>query len=174
MVCSIYEQSETLLIHFQDPFEVALAKYQNLFEKRLKECRKWVALTHHQKRIDVGVRNELMAYFGKRKYGERPSAKFLSKYACQALELSEHVFGTDLYWAKGVASMFGPYAPVFEKMIDNSMKDYGLAGPGYVGEEDLESWVGDSDKWQGSMIGEPSRKGKGKKKVPALVIDLED
>ena len=133
-----------------------MKRYQRLYEERLRQLRKWVVARYREKRFDYGVRKELLAYFGKAKYGERPSAKCLSKHACQALELSEHDFGTDLYWGKTVAWMFGPYAPMFQKMIENAMKDYGLAGPAYVGEEDLESWVGDSDRWERSEAGEKS------------------
>ena len=44
--------------------------------------------------------------------------------------------------------MFGPYAPYFEKLIDNAMKNYRLAGPGFVGEEEVSSpTVGDPKNW---------------------------
>jgi len=36
-------------------------------------------------------------------------------------------------------------------MIERAMgkEGYGLCGPGYVGEEDLESWAGDTEYWEG-------------------------
>jgi len=81
--------------------------YTNAYEHRLHELRKWVNQKHAEHRIDAGVARELNAYFGKRKFGARPSARVLSKYACQALELSEHDLGTDLAWAKGMTGLFG-------------------------------------------------------------------
>ena len=54
---------------------------------------------HH---FDNGVPFELLDYFSKSEFGDRLSARFLPKYACQALELSEHDLGTDLLWAKNV------------------------------------------------------------------------
>lgn len=133
-----------------------MAQYNNAYEKRLQSLRKWVNLKHAEHRIDFGVKKELNAYFGKRKFGERPSAKVLSKYACQALELSEHDLGTDLAWARGRTGMFGErWGRVFEKMIKGRMGEegYGVCGPGYVGEEDVESWAGDSEYWEGNQGG---------------------
>lgn len=140
------------LISFPDSFDAALERYHQAYEARLHELRKWVNLKHAEHRIDFGVTKELNAYFGKRKFGDRPSAKHLSKYACQALELSEHDLGTDLAWAKSKTWMLGErWGPVFREMIVRKMarEDYGVCGPGYVGEEDLESWAGDTEYWKG-------------------------
>lgn len=51
-------------------------------------------------------------------------------------------------WAKGKAWMFGDSGPYFEKIVESAMKDNEVCGPGYVGEEDLESWVGDPEMWE--------------------------
>ena len=130
------------------PFDNALERYHAAYEQRLHQCRKWVEARYAEHRFDSGVRKELLDYFGKRKFGDCPSAKCLSKHAGQALDLSEHDLGTDLMWAKGIAWMFGDSGPYFEKIVENAMKDYEVCGPGYVGEEDLESWVGDPESWE--------------------------
>lgn len=135
-----------------DSFDAALHKYTTAYETRLHALRKWVNLKHAEHRIDFGVKRELNAYFGKRKFGDRPSAKHLSKYACQALELSEHDLGTDLAWVRARTWIFGErWGEVFGKMIEGRMggEGYGVCGPGYVGEEDVESWAGGTEYWEG-------------------------
>lgn len=60
--------------------------------------------------------------------------------------------GTDLAWAKTQTWVFGErWGPVFEKMIAGGMgkSDYGVCGPGYVGEEDVESWACKTPYWEG-------------------------
>ena len=163
-----YRQPDLLLTPFQGLSDVSLVQYENLFEQRVEQFREWVTLKYLQKRISVGVRDELLAYSNERKFCERPSTESLSKYACEALKLSERDLGTDRYWAKRTASMYGPWG-----RFDKRPKGYGLAGPGYVG-EDSESSVADSEKWEGSMIGEPSPKGHGEKEVADLDIDMAE
>jgi len=158
-----------------------MTQYNNAYEHRLHSLRKWVNLKHAEQRIDHGVAKELNAYFGKRKFGERPSAKVMSKYACQALELSEHDLGTDLAWARGRTWMFGErWGSLLGEMIEGRMGEegYGVCGPGYVGEEDVESWAGDEEYWEGGRgveeIGRGDQQGDGGKRgVDGFEGDVE-
>ncbi|KAL6721920.1 hypothetical protein ACLMJK_001025 [Lecanora helva] len=132
----------------KDPeFDEAMDRYHKAFEGRLRQCRKWVAKAFAERRFDAGVRNELNAYWGKSKYGDQPAAKTLSEYASQAVGLMERDIGTDWDWAKGFASILSPFCPSFERQVEHGAANYHIRGIGYVGEEDLESWVDDEEEW---------------------------
>lgn len=137
-----------------DPFDVAITRYTAAYETRLRSCRRWVSQKAAQHRISPSVASELYAYFGRRKYGATPSAATLSKHACEALELSEHDLGTDLWWARGQTGLFGEeWGGVFRGMVEESLREEGICGPGSVGESDVESWVGDDEAWDRMMGG---------------------
>ncbi len=59
--------------------------------------------------------------------------------------------------------MFGErWGEVFGKMIEGRMggEGYWVCGPGYVGEEDVESWAGGTEYWEGEG-GREGEKGDG-------------
>lgn len=118
----------------------------------MQDCRKWVMDRHAEHRFDHGLRQELLTYLSKKKYDNPPQS--VSKYANEALDLMEHDIGTDLQWANDNAWILARHAPMFKEVIENKAKDEVLKGPGYVGEEDLESFIAESARCKGSVIGD--------------------
>ena len=108
----------------------------------MKAGRIWVMIKKQEDRLNSQETKELMAFFGKSKFGGRPELSSLSKYAKQALKMWEIAAGTDLEWAKGQTAVWGSWAGYVEQRFGAEMVEYGPAGQGDVGsigETDLES-----------------------------------